>query len=258
MSESNFVGISVGEFLSIIKIHFRLLLTVVLIIITLSLGYALTRVPLSTASVVVEIVPLPGIKTEAIIGDEEIACIQSRETVSQALQSLDLSQFKSYKNEDYGDLLFKEKLLFEVMSIVDVSHIAKTNQLRLSFIHTDSKFAHSFLESLVNSFSKKYPSLYTERLETQYALQKSKLEDAMAALIAFEFSYKDLPFSTILIDAITSIENSQKIISFLDNKIQDVSSISLESDALQIMQSFGIASPVATKLFEDYREAYKN
>ena len=58
MSESNFSGMSITEFFTIIRSHIRMLLIVFVSIILVCFGYVVTRTPQYTASTIIAIEPI--------------------------------------------------------------------------------------------------------------------------------------------------------------------------------------------------------
>lgn len=246
MNETNFVGISIAEFLSIVKTHIRLLLIVTCTIISLSLGYAIIRTPEFTVNTVIEIKPL-------LTSNYEIHDIENPEMVLNALKAMDFSAFAESNDSDLHYDFAEEKSVKTLISKLKVSKATGKNRYVLSYKHSNPDFAKAFLVSIVNSNSMEY----IKRLENEYKLVSKKLEEAVINQAISENSYKELDSDIALVDVFGNISSYENIIVFLNSRIRDIASSVIQLEQTSLLRLLGLEDPVMSKLVEEYCESSK-
>ena len=261
MSESNFSGMSMMEFFTIIRSHIRMLLIVFVSIILVCFSYVVTRTPQYTASTTIAIKPISeifssfNIPISSITLPKEIEYLKSHGTVLSALDSMDLSSYKRSDDTDFSFLLNDENAVTELISKIDITNSSDVNHLIVSMEHDYPEFARAFLESLYDSFSINLSEFYSEQISKEQQILERRLGEATTSVAAAEFAYKELQSNSTLLESIGSIPNYKRIITFLDMRIQNLEILYEKSHTTDLLQISKIAEANVANLIEEYSKA---
>ena len=263
MEESYSDGYSIKELLYTVRTHIPLLLIVFFSVIVLCGGYLLVKTPTYTATATIAIEPLANLvalenRIRSTNITNEIQYLNNYNTISRALQSMDLSSFKQKDGTDYNYLLTEENAIKKLASQVEISEIKNSNLVKISFEHPNIDFANSFLTALYKSFDATLSGMVADQLDKEQHLLEIRLAEAEQNFAASDFDREALQTDPKRAESVANRGGFQKILTFIEIKIRDVEPFAIAPGEAELLQNLDLNDPTTVRLIEEYGQAYRN
>lgn len=172
--------ISLLELWNIFKNRFAYFLVTLIVVVVVAFAYLQQTVPKYSSSVTVLVDPiesssslddmlLSGVSSSTSKIQTEVELITSKRNIQNALDSLDLSQYKNSKGESY-DTFYK---LSSKSDAISVTTVQDTNLVTITITDENPQFA----TDLANALSSNYDMLLTGIAKTSKTTQREFLEE---------------------------------------------------------------------------------
>ncbi len=189
-------GLSISEFLHILKVRAGWIIVTFLIVVAAAVLYLKTVTPMYESSVTLLVDSLQkGSDIESVLLGQntqkistEVELTLSRSNIAQALNLLDLNQYKTEDGETYE----YEDLLNAIKTRTSVTTVKDTNIVRITVKDQNMVFARDFANALADSYNdllgaiaKNSKTVQKDFIQSQIPLNAESLREAADALGTF-------------------------------------------------------------------------
>ncbi len=222
-------GISISELIGIVLKHFKLLLLVFGLVVLASLTYITTATPTFTATTTVAVDSIRNLtawntsRSDTKNITVELQFLTKRETVLDALSSMDLSTYTHRDGTTLEDLLTDSKKIKALQKSVEAAPVKDTNSAVITFKHTNVAFAQDFIGALIPAFDRALVGYATSDLQNQAKNFQNDLQKAETLRQAYQDSVDTLQYDPNFISLRTNSAINQRILSHIQMQIADIS-----------------------------------